>query len=89
VLQPATGPDLGVPILDISRSGSTLRCDWKDGTGTLVQLVLPGTETAVVARLVRAADGVLEVAFRQDPATLALVDQVLRQIGGTARRTAA
>jgi hypothetical protein len=43
-------------------------------------LVLPGTDEAVAARVVRASDGLLGLVFRQEAASLARVDQALDHI---------
>jgi hypothetical protein len=81
--------ELRAPIQDISRAGLGLHCDWNGESGSEVSVVLPGTETAVSARVIRAAGGQLGLAFRQDVTTLTLVDQGLRYIGGQAMRAAA
>jgi methyl-accepting chemotaxis protein len=81
--------ELRAPIFDISRGGLGLRCDWNGESGSEAPVVLPGTETAAAARVIRAAGGHLGLAFRQDAATLALVDQALRHVGGAGLRTAA
>ena len=77
------------PIVDISRGGLALRCGWAGETGAQVQVVLPGTDAAATARVVRVVNGVLGLAFRQETATLKLVDQALRFIGGHPSRAAA
>jgi methyl-accepting chemotaxis protein len=76
-----SGQDVRATIVDISRGGLALRCDWKGEPGSEIQIVLPGTDAAVTARMVRAANGVAGLAFRQDAETLAQVDRVLRRIG--------
>jgi methyl-accepting chemotaxis protein len=81
--------ELRAAIQDISRGGLGLRCDWNGEAGAEVSVILPGTETAVSTRVIRSAGGMLGLAFRQDAATLAQVDQVLRDVGGTAARAAA
>ena len=81
--------ELRASVQDISRGGLGLRCDWNGETGSEVSVVLPGTEATVSARVIRAAGGNLGLAFRQDAATLALVDRTLRQIGGMGARAAA
>jgi methyl-accepting chemotaxis protein len=80
---------LRAPIVDISRGGLSLKCGWTGDPGSEIEVILPETEAAAVTRLVRSANGVLALAFRQDTTTLALVDQVLRRIGGGDRRAAA
>ncbi|MGA3002733.1 MAG: methyl-accepting chemotaxis protein [Acetobacteraceae bacterium] len=81
--------DLRAPIQDVSRGGLGLRCDWSGEPGSEVSVVLPGIEAAVSARVIRAGGGNLGLAFRQDSATLALVDQTLRHVEGSASRAAA
>jgi methyl-accepting chemotaxis protein len=81
--------DLRAPIQDISRGGLGLRCDWSGEPGSEVSVVLPGIEAALSARVIRAGGGNLGLAFRQDAATLALVDQTLRHVEGSASRAAA
>lgn len=76
-------------INDISRGGVSLRCDWSAAAGTEVQVELPGTDGAVGARIVRCEHGVLGLAFRQDAALLACVDQALAHIDALARKAAA
>ena len=66
-----------VAIVDISRGGVSLRCDWQADVGTEVPIELPGGDARVVARIVRSEKGVLALAFRQDAAILRGVDQAL------------
>jgi methyl-accepting chemotaxis protein len=77
------GPEreIRAAIVDISRGGLALSCDWTGEPGSEIQIVLPGTDAAVTARMVRAANGVLGLAFRQDAETLAQVDRAVRRIG--------
>ena len=81
--------ELRASIQDISRGGLGLHCDWKADSGAEVMMVLPGTEQAVAGRVIRAAEGSLGLAFRQDAETLAAVDQALRHIAAAATRVAA
>ena len=69
-----------VVINDISRGGIGLRCDWQAAVGAEVEIELPGTDKAVVARMVRSRDGLLALAFRQDAAVLRRVDVALDNI---------
>ena len=78
-----------VAIIDISRGGVALGCDWSMAPGTEVQLDLPGVSEPVQARVCRAAGGKLGLAFRQDLANLRRVDTVLEQIGASLQRPAA
>jgi methyl-accepting chemotaxis protein len=83
------GGELRASIHDISRGGLGLNCDLQGEAGSEVVVVLPDTGTTVATRVIRAGSGQLALAFRQDPATLALVDQALRHIEGAATRAAA
>ena len=81
--------DLRCAIQDISRGGLGLSCEWNGEAGLEVSVLLPGIDAAVTARVVRAGGGQIGLAFRQDAATLALVDRALRDISGQAMRSAA
>ena len=81
VLRLRGGADMRAVVQDVSRGGVALRCDWQAEAGTEVQIVLPGTDRALAARMVRATGGLIGLAFRQDAASLALVDAALRHIG--------
>jgi hypothetical protein len=74
--------------VDVSPGGIGVRCDWQAEPSTPTGIVLPGTEGQATARVVRSAGGLLGLAFRQDPATPALVDQALRNIGAHSRAAA-
>jgi methyl-accepting chemotaxis protein len=69
-------------IVDISRGGVSLRCELRADPGTEMQIELPRADRPVTARLVRCENEVLGLAFRQNEATLLLVDQALAVIGG-------
>ncbi len=69
-------------IQDISRGGISLVGSWPGGSGSEVMVALPGTTTAVQARVVRSGGGQIALAFRQEPASLAHVDKALAAIGG-------
>jgi hypothetical protein len=81
--------DIDAPVIDISRGGVGLSCDWSGEPGSEVRLVLPGTGEAIAARVVRTAPRLLGLTFRQEAAILALVDRSLRHIGGSPKRAAA
>jgi hypothetical protein len=76
-------------IVDISRGGAAVRSDWTASAGTEVTLDLPGSSRPVTALTVRSGNGLLIRAFRQEEATLRLVDQALARIGGGPGTTAA
>ena len=48
-----------VAIIDISRGGVALRCDWRADVGAEVRVVLAGGDEAIVARMVRNIGGSL------------------------------
>jgi hypothetical protein len=73
-----------VVIADISRGGVSMHCDLQAEPGTELQVELPGVDRPVMARIVRFDAGMLGLAFRQNEATLLLVDQALAVIGGRA-----
>jgi methyl-accepting chemotaxis protein len=85
LLRPRSAAEMRVAIVDISRGGVSLRCDWRADAGTEVAMELMGTTGPVIARVVRSEGGVLALAFRQDEAMLRQVDQALAIISaGTA-----
>ena len=81
--------EVRAPILDISRGGLRLGCDWDAESGSEVEVVLPGGERAAATRVIRMARGQLALAFRQDDVTLAQVDEALRQISRQTLQAAA
>jgi methyl-accepting chemotaxis protein len=85
----APGGDISAPVVDISRGGVALSCDWSGEPGSRARVVLPGTGEAIAARVVRTAPRRLGLTFPQDAATLALVDASLLHIGGSPKRAAA
>ncbi len=70
-------PDQSVAILDISRGGAALQCDWPLSVGSEVQVAFDGADNPVGARTVRCKGGILALTFRQDEAALRRVDNVL------------
>ena len=87
VLRPRGGSEMRVVIVDISRGGASVRCDWRSNAGNEVAVDLPGADGPVVARVVRSGRGMLALAFRQDEGMLPRVDQALSFIA--AQTTAA
>lgn len=85
-----TGPRDGkqVVVKDLSRGGAALISDWAAPAGEAVSIVFDGSKVATAGRVIRAHDGMLALAFAQDPANLALVDQALAMISGGGRRAA-
>jgi len=74
-------------INDMSRGGVALRYQGVLPAGSEVAIDLPGAGGALTGRVVRAADGILAVAFAEDAATLARVDRAIATL--TAARSAA
>jgi hypothetical protein len=72
--------EIDVTIRDISRGGVAVQCAIKAECGSEATVVLPGTDEAVVARVVRAGDGLLGLVFRQEAASLAHVDRAIDHI---------
>ncbi|WP_372619083.1 cache domain-containing protein [Falsiroseomonas sp.] len=70
-------PEASFEVADISRGGLALLRAPDLAPGTEVLLELPGVRHPLGARVARLERDRLALAFRQDPATLALVDQVL------------
>ena len=81
-LQTAGLPETRGSVVDISRGGAALRCNWALDAGVEVHLGLPGADGRITARVVRCERGVMAVAFRQEVSMLRRVDQVLLRIGG-------
>jgi methyl-accepting chemotaxis protein len=75
------GGRTGLRIRDISRGGIALEGNFTLDVGAEVRLDLPGANHAVAARIVRCADQVIGLSFKQDGESLAQVDEVLRCVG--------
>jgi methyl-accepting chemotaxis protein len=88
-LTPAGGVAIDAEIVDISRSGVSLRTDWWSDAGTEVSVLLSNGGTPVLARTARTDGSVLALAFRQDDATLRRVDTALEHVGALAMRSRA
>ena len=73
------GPYAGTPIAveNISHGGVALRTGWVLPPGEPVSLTLGGASAPVTGRVVRYSDGILGLAFNQNPANMAIVDQAL------------
>ncbi|WP_198379352.1 methyl-accepting chemotaxis protein [Roseomonas sp. KE2513] len=64
-------------LRDISLGGASLACDWPCDVGAEVLVGLPGESDFAWARIVNSRGGVLDVAFRQDVPTQALVTRTM------------
>ena len=89
VLRRPGAADIQCQVQDISRGGVGLRGDLKLEPGSELQVVLPGTNAAVAARVVRAGGGVIALAFRQERAMLTRIDAALAHIAMQGSRQAA
>jgi len=67
-------------IVDISLGGVALNLDWRLDVGSEIQVGLPAGDAEVSARVVGERNGILALAFRQDPDTNAKVNRVLERI---------
>ncbi|HEY1413038.1 MAG TPA: methyl-accepting chemotaxis protein, partial [Rhodopila sp.] len=76
-------------IEDISRSGVALECPLVLACGSEAQILLPGSDVGVSARVIRADGRMTALAFRQDQPALAQIDRALDFIeAGQAARAA-
>jgi methyl-accepting chemotaxis protein len=71
--------DIQAQVRDISRGGVALVCNSAASSGTEVKVGLP-TGGSLSGRVVRSENGVMTIAFRQNAATMTLVDRVLAAI---------
>ncbi len=84
------GPLAGksVPVRDLSRGGVAVLTDWAAPAGDAASMVFDGVSVAAVGRVIRAQEGVLALAFAQDPANLAIVDRALARLETAVLRAA-
>ncbi len=75
-------------LKDLSRGGAALLCAWQPPPGTGLELHLPGTAAAIRARVVRAGDDTIAIAFRQDAGTVATIDAALDRLAPPTARAA-
>ncbi|MBP0493409.1 methyl-accepting chemotaxis protein [Pararoseomonas indoligenes] len=80
-LRCATHGTFDTVLNDISLGGAALPCDWPCEIGAEVLLDLPGAEGPARARVVSVREGLLAIAFRQDPATIERVGRILDRLG--------
>ena len=83
----APGGGIEAELRDISRAGAALACTWKPAPGAGLELGVPGAGDRITARVVRVAEGIVAVTFRQDAANVALIDGLMDSI--PSRRKAA
>jgi methyl-accepting chemotaxis protein len=75
-------------VKDISRGGVALECNRTAPAGTEVKVGLPAGAN-VSGRVVRSEGGLLTIAFKQDAATMALLDRALATIKSKSQAAAA
>jgi hypothetical protein len=61
-------------MLDVSRGGALMACDWRLAAGTALEIDAPKAGGAVSGRVVRSEAGSMGVIFNSDPANLARAD---------------
>ena len=88
-LMQAGQSDQVATIHDISRGGVALASGLVRAAGTEMRVGLPGGTAPVWARVVRCADGIVALAFRQDDAALPIIDSSLDHIAAQSPARAA
>jgi methyl-accepting chemotaxis protein len=76
-LQVQGHPARDAEVLDVSRGGIAISCDLGLAAGAAVDIALPGMDAGAKGRVARSQAGRLAVAFRQDPANLAVIERML------------
>ncbi|NKC30354.1 cache domain-containing protein [Falsiroseomonas selenitidurans] len=85
ILRQPGRPEVVAELRDLSRSGAALACSLDLPAGAPLEVVLPGIGTlhagqGMAARVVRAADGLLAVTFRQDEAARRRIDAAMEAL---------
>jgi methyl-accepting chemotaxis protein len=80
LLTPRGGARVEGHLADISRGGASIVCSLVLEAGAELKVEMAASGGAIAARVVRRASDSLSVAFRQDPETLAQVDQALAAV---------
>jgi methyl-accepting chemotaxis protein len=88
-LRTAGRAETRVPVVDMSRGGAALRCDWTLDPGVEVYLGLPGADGPVTARVVRCDGTAMALAFCQEATVLRRVDRVLKRLADQGNAVAA
>ncbi len=85
-----SGPREGASVMvkNISRGGVALDCDWAPLAGQAVSVTINASHALIQGRVIRSGEGVIAIAFGQDAANLALIDQALTTLGGRSLRAA-
>jgi methyl-accepting chemotaxis protein len=79
-LQPADGPAIQARLVDMSRGGAALGTQAMLPPDTELSVVLPGTDTGVRARVIRATGVILTLSFDDDAASRRLVEQAIAEL---------
>lgn len=82
-------PSGSLPVANVSRGGVALRCSITLPPGTEVTVRAQDGGHRIPARVARYQDGILALAFRQDDATVAIVDTLLARASANAGLAAA
>ena len=77
---------LAAMVKDFSRRGISVLTEWRPDPGLAVWIALDGAMGPITGRVVRVDQAVLAVAFSQDEANLALIDQALGAFCGRSTR---
>jgi len=91
LLLPGRGP-IQVAVTDLSEGGAALRCDQQVALGSELSFELNEGGAAVPARVVRAENGVVGLAFREDDAVRSRIRRMIEEdprIGSARNRTQA
>ena len=83
----ASGHSAQVRVMNVSRGGALVACDWPLAAGTSFEIELPTAGGGVTGRVAHCSKGSLGLIFSSDPAMLARVDRVLDAL--RSRRAAA
>jgi methyl-accepting chemotaxis protein len=77
-----------VEVQDISRGGVALVCDWSPPAGEAVSVAIGTSRSLIDGRVIHTRAGILTIAFAQDAANLALIDEALTNLGSRTLRAA-
>jgi methyl-accepting chemotaxis protein len=76
-------------IVDLSLGGAALSSEWRCDAGAEISVDLPGSDAAVLSRVVSADGRLLRVMFRQDPTMLSQVHKAIDLIAARGEPDAA
>jgi methyl-accepting chemotaxis protein len=81
-----SGKEISADVIDVGRGGVGLRCDVTPERGNKVEVRISGAGEPVYGRVASIRNGVIGIAFAQDPATIVRIDRMIDAI--TARSAA-